>query len=396
MTSVLISGAGIAGPALAFWLLRHGLSPTLVERAPRPRRGGYIIDCWGVGYDIVEKMGLLPAVLAAGYQLREVRVVNSRGRRVSSMDAAVFRAATVGRYTSIPRGELARILYESLDGRAEVIFGDSISALEPADDGVCVHFEGERSRRFDLVVGADGLHSAVRRLAWGAEQRYEKFLGYNVAAFSLLGYRPREEGVYVAYARPGRQIARFALRGDRTMFLCVVADGSGEAIDAHDPRAIEDYLSRHFAGAGWECDAILRQFATSDDPYLDRVSQIRMPQWSKGCIALLGDAAYAPSLLAGQGAALAIIGAYVLAGELARDDGVKRALARYESELHSFMLKKQMAAQGVAGSFAPKTRLGVILRNQMLRAFALPGVAQLVLRSNLLDRIQLRDYDRPG
>jgi 2-polyprenyl-6-methoxyphenol hydroxylase-like FAD-dependent oxidoreductase len=387
----LISGAGIAGPALAHWLLLHGFQPTLVERAPRPRAGGYVIDFWGVGYDIVEEMGLLPAVLQAGYQMREVRVVNARGRRISSLDAELFRAATVGRYTSISRGALAGILFASVEKRAEVSFGDAVTALTQSAEGVLVHFERAPARRFDLVVGADGLHSAVRRLTFGDEQRFEKSLGYNVAVFEAQGYRPRDEGVYVAYARPGAQIARFCLRDDRTTFQLVVADRDA-VVDGHDSRAVRSYLRERFGGAGWECDRILERLEESEELYFDRVSQIRMPRWSKGRVALVGDAAYAPSLLAGQGAALAIIGAYVLAGELARGGPCERAFARYESRLYAFMRRKQTSAEGVAATFAPRTQIGVTLRNQLMKALALPRVAKLVLRSNLLDRIELPKY----
>ncbi len=390
--TVLISGAGIAGPALAYWLLQHGLQPTLVERAPRPRTGGYIIDFWGLGYDIVEKMGLLPAVLQAGYQLGEVRIVNARGRRVSHLNAEVFRAATVGRYTSISRGELAGILFSAVETRAEVLFNEGVTALAEDAGGVLVSFERSPSRRFDVVVGADGLHSTVRRLTFGPEQRFEKFLGYNVAVFRARGYRPRDEGIYVAYARPGSQIARFSLRDDRTVFLLITADHETQ-IESHDSEAVRRYLYQRFDSPDWECRQILESLEGCEDLYFDRVSQIRMPHWWKGRVALVGDAAYAPSLLAGQGAALAVIGAYVLAGELSRAGSAEQALARYESVLGPFLRNKQVAAEGVAATFAPRTRLGIFVRNQMVKALGLPLVAKLVLRYNLLDRITLPDYE---
>jgi 2-polyprenyl-6-methoxyphenol hydroxylase-like FAD-dependent oxidoreductase len=223
--TVLISGIGIAGPALAHWLLRHGFAPTLVERAPQLRTGGYVIDFWGAGYDIAEEVGLMPEILRAGYRIREVRLVDARGRRVGGFDADAFRAATLGRFTTLPRGELGRILYGAVAGKAETLFGDSVTCLEEDTDGVRVRFEHGVPRRFDLVIGADGLHSAVRALTFGPESRFEKFLAFVVAAFEIHGYRPRDENVYVAHAVPGRQIARFAMRDDGTMILVVVADG---------------------------------------------------------------------------------------------------------------------------------------------------------------------------
>lgn len=390
--SILISGIGIAGPALAYWLQRFGFAPTLVERAPQLRSEGYIIDFWGAGYDLTERMGLLPAILAAGYSVEEVRFVDARGRRAGGFDADVLREATFGRYTSLARGDLSAILYAALDGRAETIFGDSITALEQTADSVQVRFEHSAPRRFDLVIGADGLHGAVRALAFGPEARFERFLGYVVAAFEVEGYAPRDPDVYLGHADPGRQVTRFTLRGDRTMFLLVATEDAGRVFDPHDTQAHRQYLRDRFAGMGWECPQILDAMQRCDSLYFDRVSQIRMDHWSSGRIALLGDAAYAPSLLAGQGSALAIIGAYVLAGELARANRPEQAFAAYERLLHPFMRDKQVAAEGFAGAFTPRTRLGLFVRNQVTRAFALPFAATLFMRSSLVDRIDLPDY----
>jgi 2-polyprenyl-6-methoxyphenol hydroxylase-like FAD-dependent oxidoreductase len=178
-TSILICGAGIAGPALAHWLLRAGFTPTLLERAPALRQGGYVIDFWGKGYDLVEKMGLLPEVLRAGYRMRELRLVDRQGRRASGFDLNMLRATT--RFTSLPRSALSAILYGSVASRIETMFGNSITRLDPARDGVHVSFERGPGRRFDLVIGADGLHSTVRRLAFGPEPQFERFLGYTGA-----------------------------------------------------------------------------------------------------------------------------------------------------------------------------------------------------------------------
>lgn len=391
--SVLISGAGIAGPALAYWLRHYGFAPTLIERAPAPRTGGYIVDFWGLGYDLVERMGLLPQVLAAGYRLQEVRIVDEHGRRVGGFDVDVFRRVTRNRFTSVPRGALSAILYRAISASTETMFGNSVTSLSPTQRGVLVGFERGASRRFDVVIGAGGLHSPVRALSFGPEQRFERFLGYTVCAFEIDGYRPRDENVYVAYSAPGRQAARFALRDDRTMFLFIVADPTAAPFDPHDVAHHKAYVRDHFAGIGWECPAILAAMESCDDIYFDRVSQIRLPRWSTGRIALVGDAAYAPSLLAGQGSALAIIGAYVLAGELASTaDHPAEAFARYEARLRPFLTLKQDGAARSGGAFAPRTRLGIRFRNLLTRAFALPGVGQLALGRSLADRLTLPEY----
>jgi 2-polyprenyl-6-methoxyphenol hydroxylase-like FAD-dependent oxidoreductase len=392
-SSVLISGAGIAGPTLAWWLLRHGFRPTLIERAPHPRTGGYVIDFWGLGYDIAERMGLLPALAAEGYRVEEVRLVDSEGDRVGGFGVDVFRRLTGGRYVSIPRSALARLIFDAVTGRCETLFDNSIAALEQDPDGVTVAFDRGPPRRFDLVIGADGLHSVVRKLAFGREDRFETYLGYVVAAFEAEGYRPRDEGVYVSYSEPGRQAARFALRGERTLFL-IIFTADEEVLGAtHDAWAQRAMLHSTFDDAGWECREMLAALDDADDLYFDRVSQIRMPAWSRGRVALVGDAAFCPSLLAGQGSALAMTAAYVLAGELARAGGQPEpALRGYETRLRGFIEGKQKAAAGFASSFAPRTHFGIFVRNHVTKAFRLPLVADLVLGRSLLDRLELPDY----
>jgi 2-polyprenyl-6-methoxyphenol hydroxylase-like FAD-dependent oxidoreductase len=223
---ILISGAGIAGPTLAYWLAHYGMEPTIVEEAPTARAGGYIIDFFGAGFEIAERMGLSQEILAKGYQVEEVRVVNREGRRVAGFSAEAFWRVAGGRYTSLPRGELAASILGSLRGKVETIFGDSITKIEQSPTSTHVTFENGTARDFDLVVGADGLHSRVRELAFGPESRFEKYLGYKVAAFQAPGYRPRDELSYVMYTEVEQQVSRFTMRGDCTMFLFIFEDES--------------------------------------------------------------------------------------------------------------------------------------------------------------------------
>jgi 2-polyprenyl-6-methoxyphenol hydroxylase-like FAD-dependent oxidoreductase len=390
--SVLISGIGIAGTTLAYWLGEHGFKPTLVERASHLRTSGYVIDFWGLGYDIAERMGLLSGLKSDGYDVQEVRFVNAEGRRVGGFGVDVFRSLTGGRYVSIARSDLAKLIYHMIDGQCETIFGDSIAGIEDTGDDVGVVFERSGPRRFDLVIGADGLHSAVREVVFGSQNRFEKFLGYTVAAFEIKGYRPRDERVYVSHGVPGKQVSRFPMRDDRTLFLFVFADGSDYHTAMHDMTGHKAILHKEFDDAGWECPRILAALDASDDVYFDRVSQIQMNVWSRGRVALVGDAAFCPSLLAGQGAALAMISAYVVAGELGKSEGRhEEAFRRYERLLRPFMTAKQGVAEQFASSFAPKTRLGLFLRNKVMNAFAVPFVANRAL-GGLLDRIELPNY----
>ncbi|MGB7099551.1 MAG: FAD-binding domain [Xanthobacteraceae bacterium] len=390
--TALISGIGIAGATLAYWLGKFGFTPTLVEQAPRPRTGGYVIDFWGRGYDIAEKMGLMPELRAEGYDVRELRIVDANGRRIGGFGVDVFRELTRGRYVSIARADLARLIYSRIENRFETIFGDSIVHIAQDNNGVDVNFKHAASRRFDFVIGADGLHSAVRKLVFGPEDRFEKYLGYYVAAFEVDGFPNRDEQVYVSYEFPGKQVARFAMRERRTLFLFVFAADKPLPINPRDTSSQRARLHAEFDHGGWECPQIMAELDFCDDLYFDSVSQIRMDSWSRDHVALVGDAAFCPSLLAGQGSALAIIAAYVLAGELGAADRVQTAFLRYEQLLQPFMIRKQKAAERFARSFAPKTQFGLFVRNQITKAFAVPLVASLTLGRLVRDAIDLPSY----
>lgn len=386
---VAISGAGVAGAALAHWLHRTGHTATLIEQAPQFRTGGYMIDFWGVGYRVARNMGVETSIRAAGYEIQRLRSVRASGGIEADVSVDVFRRMIGEDFTSLPRGDLAAAIFETVEDTVETVFGDSITALEyDGTDDVHVTFRMNAPRRFDFVVGADGLHSTVRRLAFGPEDLFEHYLGCKVAAFVVDGYRPRDDLVYVTYAVPNRQVARFALRDDRTMFLFVFrADRDSAGLP---PRA---ELRHHFGDAGWECPVILDALDDVDDLYFDVVSQIRMDRWSDGRAVLIGDAAACISLLGGEGTGLAITEAYVLAGELSRaGNDHRRAFQAYESRLRPLITSKQRNAQKLIGFFATRTRLGLWLRNMALRTMALGPVTRLFAGS-VRDDIELPEYD---
>jgi len=389
--TVLISGAGIAGPALAFWLQRAGFAATLIERAPALRTGGYVIDFWGLGYDIADRMGLLRELDRVGYHVRELRIVDAGGKRVAGFGTSVFNQLTGGRYVTLARSDLSRLLYEKIADDVEVLFGEEIAELQDEADCVRVRLRQGGERRFDLVIGADGLHSEVRRLGFGSQQQFEKRLGYAVAALEAVGYRPRDEDVYLMYGQPGRMLGRFTLHEDRALFLFVFAVG-----DESLPATIEQQkklLRDRYDDRQWESARILDTLDRAGELYFDGVSQIRMPRWSRGRIALTGDAAFCVSLLAGQGSALAMVSAYVLAGELAGADGrYEAAFARYEAVLRTFIEGKQRGAERFAAAFAPRTRWGLCVRNQVIRALAIPGLARLLVRGDIVDTLRLPEY----
>ena len=395
--TILISGAGVAGPTLAYWLRNYGFEPTLVEHSPQLRTGGYVVDFWGVGYDVAERMGLIPELNRVAYHVEEVRMVDRRNRRVGGFKADVFARLTHNRFFSLARGDLAASLYRSLRGEVETLFADEITALEQNPQEVRVHFRNAPVREFDLVIGADGLHSCVRRLAFGDQSKFERFLGYQVAAFEAKGYQPRDEDVYMMYTEVGRQVGRFTLSGDRTLFIFIFRCEHGNV--PREPEARRAVLRQLYGGDGWELAGILGALEDAPDLYFDRVSQIHMDSWANGRVTLVGDAASCVSLMAGEGSGLAMAAAYILAGELAGCGGrYGDAFSRYQSLFKPFVATKQKAALTFGGYFAPESALGLFLRNQLSKLLNCPLLAALMLGREFRDELQLPDYQngKPG
>lgn len=390
---VAINGAGIAGTALAYWLGNMGHEVLLIERAPALRTGGYLLNVWGVGYDAVERMGLLPALLQLQYQTDELRMVDGQGRTRGGYPSRVLQRLANQRIATLARSDIAAAIHGVLDGRVETVFGDGIATIE--DDGVRarIGFEHGSPREVDLVIGADGLHSKVRQVAFGPERQYEHPMGCHVASFEVAGYRPRDEALYVAHTAPGRYIARFPVRDGKTLFFMLLRN---EYLP--DPIPVTDSgrkeaLKAAYSGMGWECPAILSALDDVDSVYFDSISQVRMDGWTKGRVALIGDAAACPSLIAGEGAGLALAEAYVLAGEMHRHGrDIDRALAQYEDRIRPYTQRKQKYAEGLVPSFVPKTALGVQARDFATLLMRLPVVPRLLMGRYFRDAMALPEY----
>jgi 2-polyprenyl-6-methoxyphenol hydroxylase-like FAD-dependent oxidoreductase len=389
---IAISGAGVAGPAFAYWMIRAGHEVTLIEKAPSFRTGGYIIDFWGLGYDIAEKMGMEGDIRKVGYQVKHFRAVGNDGRTQARLPVDGIRRVTHDRYTSLPRGDLAETIYRAVENDLETIFSNTITSLDNQPDRIWITLKDARPRAFDMVIGADGLHSTVRSLAFGPESWYAHYLGCQVAACVIDGYRPRDEDEYITHNLPGGQIGRFSMDGDRTLVLFIFRMSAPRMPDTLE--SCKALLREQFADAKWEAPQILAALDDVDDIYLDVVSQIKMPKWSCGRVALIGDAAACVSLLAGEGTGLALVESYVLAGELARAEGdLATAFAAYESRLQAFIEEKQNGATKFISFFAARTSLGIWLRNALVRAMSLPFFGDTVLNHSLRDDIELPDYD---
>ncbi|MEU8437657.1 FAD-dependent monooxygenase [Streptomyces sp. NPDC029216] len=369
---ILISGAGIAGPALAYWLRRAGFAVTVVERAPAPRPGGQTVDLRGAGRTVIERMGLMERARAESVDQRGLALVDASGRTTARMPADAFGGEGIVSEIEILRGDLARLLYEATLPDTEYLFDDTITGIDQgaAADTVTVTFEKAPPRRFALVVGADGPHSAVRALAFGPERDLVRPLGLYTAWFTATEHDWDLDGWYlmhnapgglVASARPGRlpgEIkAGFSFRSQPI------------AYDRRDTAAQRELVARRFAHVGWEVPRLLRAMRTAPDFFLDSMGQVRLDGWSRGRVALLGDAGYCATPLTGLGTSLALVGAYVLAGELAAAGGDHTvAFRRYDTVLRPYVTRAQQLPPGGAGGYAPSSRLGIRLRDLSMRS----------------------------
>ena len=380
MATVLISGASVAGPALAFWLHRAGHDVTVVERSRAVRDGGYPIDLRGVAVDAVERMGLLDQVEAARTGTRRITFVDGRGRRIAALDPERLVGNPDTRAVELPRGDLTRVLFEATRHDVEYVFSDSIASLEQDASGVRVTFERSAPRTVDLVVGADGLHSNVRRHVFGPEERYRRDLGFTYAGFSVPNTFGLDREVVMSNI-PGLAATLYAVRDLPQVTALLAFAGPAPAVDRHDVDGQQALVTEAFAAMGWQVPGLLALMRWADDFYFDTVSQIRMPEWTRGRVALVGDAGYAPSFLTGQGTSLAVVGAYALAGALGAGFDVAGALPAYERTMRGFAERNQGIAESGADLVVPSTTAALWKRNALLR------LAPLAARLGLGDRM---------
>lgn len=391
--SVLISGASIAGPALAYWLDQHGFKPTIVETAPALRPGGHAVDVRGVARDVVRRMGIMPRVRELCVDERGIANVNGRGGVRSRLPAEAFGGEGIVAEIEIMRGDLSAVLYEATHSFTEYLFDDRIVELVQGSDAVKATFAGGTTRSFDLVIGADGVHSGVRALAFGPEEEFVRYLGGYTAYFTVPD--PGDlNNWFLMYNEPGVCAGIRPERGSTAKASLSFASREPIAYDRRDVEQQRDILRRRFAGAGWRVPWILDAMADAPDFYLDSVCQIHIGQWMRGRIGLIGDAAYCGSPLSGMGTSTSLVGAYVLAGELASiPEDPEGALLRYQMEMKDYVAQCQELPPGGFNGMVPASRLMIHLRNlsmRMMTRWPMRGMVEKMFHR--ADAITLKEY----
>lgn len=386
--TALISGAGVAGSTLAYWLSRGGFEVTVVERAAGQRSSGNPVDVKGPAVAVAQQMGIMPQLQAARSQVSQMTFVNASGKKVARLGLRAFRSGAGDLEVEIPRADLASILLTAARDGVEFLWGDTITGLANRDDGVDVTFETSSARRFDIVVGADGLHSVVRRLTFGAESGFIRHMGMYVATLRIDEPYGSEREVII-YNTPGRAVSVHPTRG-HAIAAFIFRHGQVQDMDHRDTGMHKRLVADAFSDAGWHVPELLDRVMDSDDLYFDAVSQVQLPRWSQQRTAVAGDAASCLSLF-GDGSTLAMAGAYTLAHELVQwaESGEplpENAFARYEKAHRAVVAPKLNGYRLGAAMLLPATRAGILTRNTIARA--MPALTAL----SSLRRKRLRQF----
>lgn len=373
---ILVTGASIAGTTLAWWLDRYGFEVTVVERHPAFRDGGQNVDIRGAGHDVLRRMGLERAVAASGTGETGIRFVDEDNETVAEFDVDEMGEDGPTAELEILRGDLARLLYDHCRDRVTFRFGDSIAAVTQAAEAVEVRFASGETGTYEAVVVAEGAGSTTRELLFPGEND-PRFLDVTMAYFTIPHASTDDDHCRIFTAGEGRGIwLRPDNHGTTRAILVVQKDPEGE--DQLSPDEQKAWLADHFADAGWEAPRVLAGLETTEDLYFDVLRQVRMERWSNGRVILTGDAAWCATPIAGIGTTLAMVGAYVLAGELSLAVDPATAARNYEEILRPFVKDGQDVPKSGPKFLQPQTRLGVVLQHAVLRMAALPGIKQAV------------------
>lgn len=376
--NILISGAGIGGPATAFFLAKAGADVTVVERAPKPRTGGQNVDVRGHGLTVIRRMGLEEAVRSKTTHEQGLRFVDSQNNSWAEFPVDDGQGFTSD--IEIMRGDLGNILYKVTKDKVQYVFGESVKSMSEKNDGVVVEFEsGKPATTFDVVIAADGWASITRKVAFGPEthQNVLNDLGQWAAWFTI-PHADSDNDWARWYNAPGKRM--ILLRPDnarvsRASLWIMSPDDRMDVVNQKSQAEQKEYWSRQFNDAGWEAERVLKGMEQADDFYMQKIAQVKAPSWSKGRTALVGDAGYCPSPITGMGTTVALVGAYILAGELAQQPhDVRKAFEAYETRLKPFIEKAQKLAPGAPSMANPQTQWGIRLLYSFLAFISWSGI----------------------
>ena len=374
---VLISGGGIAGLTLAYWLHHYDITAVVIEQAPAIRRDGYAIDFLGTGYEVASRMNLIDWLAAQQIPFEALHYVNKDGKLIAKLDAALLRSITDGKYMGLMHATLEAVLYEALEGTVEVRFGRSLTHIVQETDAVMVTFNDGTTESFDLLIGADGVHSNTRALVFGPEDQFSRYLGYTIASYPLAD-RYGIGHTFKMYVEPGRMTSAYCTpKADELLMFFMYQSPKPEYVPREQRLA---RLREVFAGMGWLTEQFLSDVSPTENVFMDAVIQIQMPTWHQGRVALVGDACDCPTLLSGQGASLAMGGAYLLARALHDTPDYQAAFQRYEQQMFAFVQAQQKSGRSFAKSFLPGTPLGLFVQQIMMKVLLRPLFRGLLRR----------------
>lgn len=361
---VLISGGGIAGLTLAYWLQKSDISSVVIEQANGVRRDGYAIDFFGTGYDVAERMSLIDQLRSRQIPFEALVYVNKDSKTIARLDMALIRKLTEGKYIGLMHKTLEEVLYEALDQSVEVRFGRWIERIEQGMDAVEVTFNDGATETFDLLIGADGVHSKTRALVFGPEEQFSRYLGYTIACYPTSD-RYGIGKTFQMYNEPGRMAAAYCTpQADDLLLFFMYQSSKPEHVPREQRLA---HLRKVFANMGWLTEQFLSDVDSEVSVFMDAVIQIQMPTWHQGRVALVGDACDCPTLLSGQGASLAMGGAYLLAKALHDTADYQEAFRRYEQQMSAYVLEQQKSGRSFAKSFLPGSPLGLFVQQAMMK-----------------------------
>ena len=383
---ILISGAGVAGLTLAYWLEQAGHTPIVIEKAKTIRTEGYMIDFTGTGWDVADKMGLIPAIRQRA-STTELVIYKDKDDNITSQISIKNLLASMNdtvNYAAINRRDIVHILYEAVQDKVEICFGRSLKAVEQTTNAVQVGFNDGSFDEYDLLVGCDGIHSHTRQLVFGDEQQFANYFGYQFAIFEIPPLQYDLGHSYHMYVEPDLQIGIFPTQADKWLVFATFAQ-KDDSIPKSDKRV--KAIGQQLAHVDWYVPELLNTLQSDDYVFWDNITQIQMPQWYDNRVALIGDSAYCPTLISGQGASMAMAGAYFLAEGLAETRSYQEAFVHVDTCLRPHIEKIQASARNFAPTFIPKSNLRIAIINWALRLSGIPIFKQFVGKQFVIDSI---------